>query len=146
MEKKFIRVRSKKDVIISASLIIAGLVLALIPESVDVNLGGYALIAVGVSLACILKTNYKNVETQQMYIKKEFYFSGDKKTHILSALKTCSGSIDLSQDRKGQALMLKVYYCPKSHNGYLQLYEYVPHQYEPCSQVYEVDKVENLLK
>ena len=145
MEKKFIRVRSKKDIIIFTLLIIAGLILAFIPASTGVNLGGYTLIVVGVLLACLLKSSYKNVETQQVYLKKELYFSGKMKTHILSVLNTCRGTIDLSEEGKGQALMLKVYYSPKSH-AYMQLFEFVPHRYEPCSQVCEVNEIDKFLK
>ena len=148
MEKKFIRVRSIKDIIISTSLIIIGLTLIIVPENTGCQLGGFTLIAVGIILLCLLKSNYKNIETRDIFLKKEFFFAGDMKASILSALSKNPISIDLSAEGKGQVLMLRVYYSEMSCKAYLQLFEYIPHQYEPCSEEYEYDieKITNLLK
>lgn len=148
MEQKFTKVRSTKDIAIFTSLIIIGLVLATIPEFTGANLGGYTLIALGLALACFLKSNYKDIETQKTYLKKEFTFDGNMKPTILSALNTLPESLDLSKDGNGQGLMLKVYYSKMSPKVYMQLFEYVPHIYEPCSEVYEyeMDIVKKLIK
>lgn len=148
MEKKFIRVRSIKDIIISTSLTIIGLTLIIVPENTGCQLGGVTLIAIGIILLCLLKSNYKNIETRDIFLKKEFFFAGDMKASILSALSKNPISIDLSAEGKGQVLMLKVYYSEMSCKAYLQLFEYIPHQYEPCSEEYEYDieKITNLLK
>ncbi len=148
MEKKFVRVRTVKDIVIFTSLIFAGLVLAVIPGIVEIRFAGYAIIAIGTVLACFLKNGYKDVETQEKYYEKEFLFPGIMKSSILSALILSPGSIDLTQDGKGQALMLKMYYSKTSGKAYLQLFEFVPHQYESCSEMYEyeINKVVNLLK
>lgn len=147
MEKKFIRVRSIKDITIFISIIIIGLTLVIITENEGCKLSGYTLMAIGIILACLLKSNYKDVETHAIFLKKDFSFSGEMKVSILSALNTSPESIDLSEEGKGETLMLKVYYSKISHKAYLQLFEYVPHQYEPCSEVYEYDieKIQNLL-
>lgn len=148
MEDRFIRVRSLKDIIIFTSLIIIGLALAVMPVDIGYNLAGYTLIVIGFLLGCFLKSNYKDIETQKEYLKKELSFSADMKTPILSALKTTPASIDISKNGKGQVLILKLYYGKVSQNAYLQLFEYIPHQYEPCSEIYEYDRasIENLLK
>ena len=148
MEKKFIRVRSIKDIIISTSLTIIGLTLIIVPGNTGCQLGGVTLIAIGIILLCLLKSNYKNIETRDIFLKKEFFFAGDMKASILSALSKNPISIDLSAEGKGQVLMLKVYYSEMSCKAYLQLFEYIPHQYEPCSEEYEYDieKITNLLK
>ena len=106
------------------------------------------MIAIGIILLCLLKSNYKNIETRDIFLKKEFFFAGDMKASILSALSKNPISIDLSAEGKGQVLMLKVYYSEMSCKAYLQLFEYIPHQYEPCSEEYEYDieKITNLLK
>lgn len=148
MKKKFIRVRSIKDIIISTSLTIIGLTLIIVPENTGCHLGGVTLIAIGIILLCLLKSNYKDIETRDIFLKKEFFFAGDMKASILSALSKNPISIDLSAEGKGQVLMLKVYYSEMSCKAYLQLFEYIPHQYEPCSEEYEYDieKITNLLK
>ena len=148
MEKKFIRVRSAKDILIFSSLIATGIVLALIMDTAEIHFAGYAFIAIGALGFCFLKSGYKDVETKEIYFAKEFSFPGNMKTSILSALALSPGAIDLAQDGKGEVLMLKVYYSKSSGKAYLQLFEFIPHQYEPCSEMYEyeISKIANLLK
>ena len=117
MEKTFIRVRSGKDIIISASLIILGSVLVALPTGTGVNITGFFMIFAGLI------------------------------TVISSALKTAPGSIDLTEVDKGNAVRLDIYHSKSEGKAYLQLFEYVPYKYEPCSAVYEyeIDKVGKLL-
>lgn len=148
MEKNFIRVRSTKDIVISASIVIIGSVLAAIPGSENANICGYTLIVTGIILAFVLKNGFKDAETREIYFTKELSFLGNMKERILSALVSTPETIDLSEEGKGQVLMLKIYYGKKSGKAYLQLFEYIPHQYEPCSDMYEykISIVEKLLK
>jgi hypothetical protein len=57
-------------------------------------------------------------------------------------------SIDLTEEDKGNAIRLDVYYSKSSGKAYLQLFEYVPYKYEPCSKVHghPLSKVEKLIK
>ena len=148
MEKKFIKVRSINDILIFTSLTAGGFLLTVVLDAIEIHLAAYVLIAIGVLGLCFLKSGYKDVETKEKYYEKEFMFPGIMKSSILSALVLSPGSIDLTQDGKGQALMLKMYYSKTSGKAYLQLFEFVPHQYESCSEMYEyeIDKVVNLLK
>ena len=54
----------------------------------------------------------------------------------------------ISQENKGQAIILQMFYGKTSGKAYLQLFEYVPYQYVPCSEVYEyeISKIAYLLK
>ena len=148
MEQKFIKVRSINDIVKFTSLIVIGLILTVIPEVLEAHLAGYALISIGAVLAFLLKSGFKDIETQEIYFKREFSFPGSMKTLILSALASSPELIDISQENKGQTLILQLYYGKSSGKAYLQLFEYVPHQYVPCSQVYEyeISKMANLLK
>lgn len=148
MEKKFIRVRTLKDITIFTSILIIGFILVVITKTEADNIGGYTLITIGVMLACFLKTGYMDIETQEKYFKKNFSFLGDMKTQIISALASSPESIDMSQEGNGQVLKLSVYYSRTSGKAYLQLFVYVPHLYVPCSEMYEheICKVENILK
>ena len=69
-------------------------------------------------------------------------------TVISSALKNNPGSIDLTQADKGNAIKLDIYYSQRSGKAYLQLFEYIPYKYEPCSNLYEYEmsQVERLIK
>ena len=148
MEQKFIKVRSIKDIVKFTSLIAIGLILTVISNVVEVYLAGYALISIGVVLGFFLKSGFKDIETQEIYFKKEFSFSENMKTSILSALASSPELIDISQENKGQAIILQMFYGKTSGKAYLQLFEYVPYQYVPCSEVYEyeISKIAYLLK
>ena len=77
----------------------------------------------GLILSFILRTGYKDLETGDRY-EKDFYFQQSMHTQIMSALVS----------------------KPEPLN--LQLFEYVPYRYEPCSKIYEykVERVMNLIK
>ena len=109
MEKKFIRVRTLKDITIFTSILIIGFILVVITKTEADNIGGYTLITIGLMLACFLKTGYMDIETQEKYFKKNFSFLGDMKTQIISALASSPESIDMSQEGNGQVLKLSVY-------------------------------------
>ncbi len=148
MEKKFIKVRLINDNVIFTSLIAGGVILTLIFDTLEIDLAGYVLMAIGVLGFCFLKRGYKDIETQEKYLAKDFSFPGNIKTSILSALALSPGEIDLTQDGKGTTLMLKMYYSESSGKAYLQLFEYIPYHYEPCSEMYEyeISRIKNLLK
>ena len=148
MEKEFIRVRSIKDIITFVSLIILGSVLIALPTGAAVNITGFFMIFAGIILLLVLKTGYKDTETGEKYQKKEHYFQQAMNSVISAALGTKPESIDLGEAEKGNAVKLDVYYSKTSGKAYLQLFEYIPYKYEPCSKMYEhqLDRVEKLIK
>ena len=148
MEKTFIRVRSIKDIVIFTTLIILGSVLILLPTGAGVNITGFFMIFAGLILALVLKTSYKDTETGLGYRKAELYFQQAMHTALASAITSKPEAIDLGEADKGSAVKLDIYYSRTSGKAYLQLFEYVPHTYEPCSKIheYEIGRVENLIK
>lgn len=148
MEKTFVRVRSVKDIVLFASLIIIGSVLVALPTGAGVNIAGFFMIFAGLIIALVMKTGYKDAETGTRYRKTEHYFQQAMNSVISSALESKPQSIDLSQADKGNAVKLDIYYSNNSGKAYLQLFEYVPYTYEPCSRMfeYQVAEVENLIK
>ena len=147
MEKEFIRVRSVSDLITVILLIASGTLLIALLSSPAVNITGTFLIFTGILLAAILKSDYKDTETGELYRKKERYFQHAMNAPILSALASKPDSINLEEEDKGNAVRLDIYYN-KSGKAYLQLFEYVPYRYEPCSKVYQYDisKIQKLIK
>ena len=148
MEKTFVRVHSIKDIVIFISLLVLGGLLVAIPASDAVNIAGFFLLFAGIILALVLKTGYKDVETNEKYIKKERYFQQAMHTAIADAIASKPDSIDLSQENKGNAIKLDIYYSKVTGKAYIQLFEYVPYTYQPCSKMYEYDlsKVGKLIK
>ena len=148
MEKTFIRVRSIKDIVIFVSLVIAGSVLILLPTGAAVNITGFFLIFAGLILAFVLKSGYKDTETGERFMKVEHYFQQAMNAPISAAITSKPETIDLSEEDKGNAIRLDVYYSKSSGKAYLQLFEYVPYKYEPCSKIYEhnIVNVSKLIK
>ena len=148
MEKTFTRVHSIKDIVIFISLLVLGGILVAVPTSDAVNITGFFLVFAGAILALVLKTGYKDVETNEKYIKKERYFQQAMHAAIADAIASKPDSIDLSQENKGNAIKLDIYFSKASGKAYIQLFEYVPYTYQPCSKMYEyeISKVGKLIK
>lgn len=148
MEKTFVRVYSIKDIVIFISLLVLGGILVAAPTSDAVNITGFFLVFAGAILALVLKTGYKDVETNVKYIKKERYFQQAMHAAIADAIASKPDSIDLSQENKGNAIKLDIYFSKATGKAYIQLFEYVPYTYQPCSKMYEyeISKVGKLIK
>ena len=148
MEKTFTRVHSIKDIVIFISLLILGGILVAVPTSDAVNITGFFLIFAGAILALVLKTGYKDVETNTKYQKKERYFQQAEHAEIASAIASKPDSVDLSKENDGNAIKLDIYYSKATGKAYIQLFEYVPYTYQPCSKMYEyeISKVGKLIK
>lgn len=148
MEKEFIRVRSVKDIVIFSTLIIAGAILIALPTGTAVNITGFFLIFAGLILILVMKSTYKDTETGVRYQKKERFFQQAMNAPISSALASKPDSVDLSEEDKGNAVRLDIYFSKTSGKAYLQLFEYVPYKYEPCSNIYEygIENVQKLIK
>ena len=148
MEKTFTKVHSIKDIVIFISLLVLGGILVAVPTSDAVNITGFFLVFAGAILALVLKTGYKDVETNVKYIKKERYFQQAMHAAIADAIASKPDSIDLSQENKGNAIKLDIYFSKATGKAYIQLFEYVPYTYQPCSKMYEyeISKVGKLIK
>ena len=147
MEKTFIRVRSAKDIILSSSFIIIGCILIARPTDVGMNIIGFLLICTGIIFVLILHSGYKDADTGFRYRKVEHYFKQEMNPIIKSALESKPDSIDLSQANKGSTVKLEIYFSNASGKAYLQLFEYIPYNYEPCSKMYEYEmgRIEKIL-
>ena len=128
MEKEFSRIRSAKDITITATLIIAGCVLVALPTSASINITGFFLIFTGLILAFVLRTGYKDNETGERYCKVEKFFAQSLKSEITNALETSLKKLDLSEEDKGNGIRLDIYYSRKTGKSYSQLFEYIPYK------------------
>ena len=148
MEKTFIRVRSVKDIVIFASLAIIGITLTALPIGEAAHIAGFFILFAAGILALVLKTAYKDVGTNEKYLKKERYFQQTMHAEISAAIASKPDSVDLSEENKGNAVTLDIYYSRSTGKAYIQLFEYVPYTYQPCSKMYEyeISKVSKLIK
>lgn len=148
MEKTFVRVHSVKDIVISLSLIVSGSILVALPTGTGVNVAGFFMIFAGLLLGLFMKTGYKDTVSGERFHKKEHYFQQAMNSVISSMLESKPEAIDLAEAEKGNAVKLDIYYSKTTGKAYLQLFEYVPYKYEPCSQMYEhhISRIEKLIK
>ena len=148
MERNFVKVRSVMDIVISTSIIVSGCILALAPLGAAAAIGGYMLIILGFLIALLMKSEYREELSGEKYMKQEHFFPKEEKNQLLSAIASAPGKIDLREQGKGQVLKLDLYYSKALDKCYIQLFEYVPYQYAPCSQqiVCELSAVSNLLE
>lgn len=147
MNKEFIRVRSSKDITISAILAVGGAVLAILPASTPLNILGYILLFTGIILFFTMKTAYKDNETGVKYCKKERFFAQSMRQEVLDAITSKPESVNLAEEDKGNGVRLDIYHSKESGKAYIQLFEYIPYKYEPCSRLheYELNKVNKIL-
>ena len=139
MEKTFSRVYSAKDITIILILIICGSILILLPTASSLNILGFFMIIAGIILAIFMKTGYKDDETGVRYCKTEHFFSSSKRDDLKKAIAGNPNKADLSQEDAGSALRMDIYHSAKSGKAYIQLLEYIPHNYEPFTLMYEHD-------
>lgn len=139
MEKKFIRVRSTKDVVLSSLITIAGVVLFILDFSIGIRILGFFMILIGLLLFFTLKSSYKDEDTGIKYHKKERYFEGCRRDELSSAIsrKNSKCKVDLSKENKGNTLRLDIYYNKQAGKAYMQIFEYIPYRYEPYTNLYE---------
>ena len=148
MVKTFVRVRSIKDIVIFVSLAIVGCTLTALPVGEAANIAGFFILISALILALVLKSGYKDTDTNEKYIKKERYFQQAMHTSVLAAISSKPDSVDLTEEDKGNALRMDIYYSKSTGKAYLQRFEYVPYTYQPCSKMYEygISNVTKLIK
>lgn len=147
MEKTFNKVRSTKDIVISAGLAAAGCVLVALPISTSINILGFFMLFAGILLFLMLRSGYKEVETGEKFCKTERYFSQTLRAELAEKIASNPQTVNLSEEDKGNALRLDIYYSRKTGKAYIQIFEYIPYKYEPCSKQYEyaLSEVTNLI-
>ena len=139
MEKTFTRVRSIRDIAVSSSIITLGALLTALPDSDSLNILGFVLLITGLILILVLKSAYRDEETGAKYRKKERFFETCHRESLTDRISGKTSKADLSAEDKGNGLRLDIYHSQQTGKAYVQLYEYVPYKYEPCTCMYEHD-------
>ena len=149
MEKEFVRVRSVRDIALSAVLAVAGISLIIMPTSVSINILGTCLAVPGVLMLLFLKTDFKEVSTGKHFTKVLKYFQASRKSEILGALKNDPSAYEWKEDiSSNNGIMLEIYAGKDEDKAFVRVSEFVPYSYVPCSEWFDFakDKVAKLLK
>lgn len=138
MDKKFLRVRSAKDMALSGVLVAAGIVCLVIPTPATVNILGAFVTFIGLVLAFVLRTGRKDADTGIRYRKVTKFFSSDMKPEIIQALENGASGFDWSQRESDEGLKVDIFYNRQKDKAFVQCSQYVPYEYVPCSGWYEM--------
>ena len=84
----------------------------------------------------LLKTGYRDLKTGINYTKSEHYFAQSIKEQIIKQLNRNPNTLSFAEENKGNGLRLDIYTDNKGKT-YYQLFEYIPHRYEPCTEVFK---------
>ena len=136
MEKKFTRVRSLWDVVTSLTITLVGCMLMILPDSHGIMIAGFFVFAAGLILLWTMKTAYKDESNGEIFRKKERFFPNSRQEQLKQSL-TSPTRFNTIGENEGNCLRLDIYYNQKKL--YVQLMEYVPYTYEPCTKLYEHD-------
>ena len=95
-----------------------------------------------------LKNGYKESESGERFVKKEHYYPENMKAELQSAVAANPNTIAQGSGDKGNAIRLEIFYNRQSGKAFVQLFEYVPYKYQPCSDMmeYNLSQIENLIK
>lgn len=148
MKTQFIKVRTTKDITIFTSLILIGAILIALPTQMGATIAGATLAIIGIALIPLLKSGYRDRDSTETYRKLEHYFQQTKKSSLTSAISSKPETIELPKEQGSNALRLDIYFSRSANKAYVQLFEYIPYEYEPCTEIYEYEasRVENLIK
>lgn len=139
MEKYFSRTRSAQDIIISVVFIILGILLIVFPFSKMSGTVGCIMALVGISMLFMLRSIYKDKMNGERFRKTAVFFPKTMKDDVMKAME--DGNLDSiprpQEDMSAQSLMLSTFYDKDADRAFLQLFEYVPYSYQPCSTFYE---------
>lgn len=147
MNKEFTKVRTTTDIAIASILLISGIVLVVLPTPVSVNIFGFFTLVIGAALLAVLKTGWQDPKTKERYYKKEIFFHQSSKAKILNVLENHMGHIDISDECRGEGLRMEIFYSKQSRRAFINLFEYIPYNYEPISPTFEytVDEMAKLI-
>ena len=105
------------------------------------------LFLIGSLFLCLLKSVYRKEGTKEIYKKRKLQFRREILQTIREAVLSDPNQIDMTKEGMGWTVKLNIYYNRKTDKGYIQLYEYIPYNYEPRTQMleYRIGQIEKLL-
>lgn len=143
MQITFKKVHTKKDLIISAIVLAAGIGLCFI------NLGLGVFIAVcGVLMLLFYKGSYKREGEDIVLQKKAFDVAHSCRDSLKGFLEGKDVEPDVDTSINGGVVRLEIYYNAASSVAYAQLFDFSNYIYEPATDIVELrgQKAEKLIR
>lgn len=148
MEKEFTRVRSVRDIIVSAALTAVGAAL-FIPQSIPVNILGCCIVIPGILMLLFLKTDYRDSESGLHFGRIIKYYPASMKNEVMSALRDDPSKSEWKDSPSANdGLLLDIYEGKDTGKVFVRVSEFIPYNYVPCSDWFEFtrEKAGSLLK
>ena len=133
MEITIKKARTTYDMLFSVFIILIGVATCALSQSGAITLMGVFFITMGAICWFILKSGYSDTSTMKKLVKSEVYFPADHKSSILNAVLNDPEKLDKFPRSKMNSLKLDIYY--NDDDVYMQLFEYIPCSYKPCTKV-----------
>ena len=94
------------------------------------------------------RTRWQHKQDGGLSVAKSIYYSKENLASVSKALKEEPARLAGESVGDNGSLRLDILYCPDNGKAFGQLYEYVPYEYTPCSDVYRwnVETIEKLIR
>ena len=130
MENTFRKVRSVRDIVISAAVTAAGIALLFIGP---VSWLGWILLIAGLVMVFTYKTSWRQDGDKTDYKHVVYYFPPSDRSKIAACLEGDVRSITIPADQNESGDRMDVYYNRDERKLYAQLLEFVPYTYKPVT-------------
>lgn len=133
MEITIKKSRTSYDMIFSMIIIFIGIAACAISHSGAITLMGILFILTGAICWFILKSGYIDVETSKTMKKNEVYFPIEYKHNLIDAILNNPEKLKDYPQSPMNTMKVDIYH--NEADLYVQLFEYIPCEYKPCTKL-----------
>ncbi len=145
MNDIIIKARTRYDLLFTLAIILIGIITCIVSTSGAITVMGFTFIFAGAACWFILKSGFRDTATAKIMKKTEVYYAVDHKKRVIEAvLNNPADLADIPQCAMN-SIKLNVYY--NDEDTYLQMFEYIPCNYKPCTKLvkYKKSDISNLI-
>ena len=135
MQNNFVKIHTKKDLLLSVVIIIAGIGLFFINK-----VAGIAIALLGILILIFYKTGYKFTGSDVILKHKKLEISRKYQQSVLDFLNGKSESLEMQPGNEGGTLLLEAWYNEQEGIAYAQLHTYQELRFQPITEVIELQK------
>ena len=133
MDQTIRKSRTSYDMLFSMVIVFIGIAACAISHSGAITLMGILFIITGIICWMILKSGYVDTTTSRSIKKEEAYFPVEYKQNLIDAV--LNNPERLNELPNSPMNTMKVHLFHNDTDLYLQLFEYIPCEYKPCTKL-----------
>lgn len=135
MQNNFVKIHTKKDLLLSVVFIIAGIGLFFINK-----VAGIAIALLGILILFFYKTGYKFTGNDVILKHKKLEISRKYQQSVLDFLNGKSEILEMQPGNEGGTLLLEAWYNEQEGIAYAQLHAYQELNFQPVTEIIELQK------